>query len=119
MNYDMRFGLNALPAMVSTDWILSAGRVKSSFVVPNCTRLSQCWCGAFHPNHSCWTVPILDWNALPAMVSTDWILSVRRVKVKSSVVVPNCTKLSQCLCGAFHPNHSCWTVPMSHCDNNE
>ena len=27
---------------------------------------------------------------------------------------PHCRRPSHCLCRAFHPNHSCWTAPMSH-----
>eukprot|EP00956_Cyclotella_meneghiniana_P025988 scaffold55313_cov77-Cyclotella_meneghiniana.AAC.6 len=99
MNDVMRFGLECFVSKGLHGLDFECGEGEKFRCCPNCTRLSHCLCGAFHPNHSCWTVPMshcgyvemmlcsLDWNALSAMVSTDWILSEERVK--SSVVIPN------------------------------
>ena len=69
-----------------------------------------------HPNVSSWMYWMmlcsLDWNALPARVSAFWVLSSE--SVKKSFCIPIWTRPSQWLCGPKHPNHCCWTIPMSH-----
>ena len=114
---------NALPAMVSTDWILSVRRVKSSVVAPTvegqvivCAELFIQTIAAGLPQ--CLIVDMLNdvmRSGLECFASNGLHgLDFECGEGEKFRCGPNCMKLSQCLCRAFHPNHSCWTVPMSH-----
>ena len=114
---------NALSAMVSTDWILSVRRVKSSVVAPTvegqvivCAELFIQTIAAGLPQ--CLIVDMLNdvmRSGLECFASNGLHgLDFECGEGEKFRCGPNCMKLSQCLCRAFHPNHSCWTVPMSH-----
>eukprot|EP00956_Cyclotella_meneghiniana_P037795 scaffold144637_cov46-Cyclotella_meneghiniana.AAC.1 len=122
---------NALCARVSsTDWMLSAGRVKSSVVAPTEeSRVSDCedlFILTLTAGLSqCLIVDMMNdvmWSGLECFASKGLLHRLDfeyQEGEKFSYKAPTQeSQVSDCELH-FHPNSNYWTVPMSHCGYDE